>query len=229
MSLRAAEKRAALPGLPRSRGSEPREVSMSRNSTGDAGIRLRRVPAHGYDSGPPSAKEASREGARPVPLRESVLRHPWRHLRRASARILEGRRHSRSQAVAREDHRRGWGGRPSHHARRLSERAHPYGCERADHPRAARHLLGQLSAALALAGFLAGCDDGPRVLEENHGPALRVVSTFPEDGAGFDCPLGDLACGVPVDTAIQIRFDRYLLPSTATRQSFFLYSGEPSN
>lgn len=61
------------------------------------------------------------------------------------------------------------------------------------------------------------------------GPALRVASTYPEDGAGFDCPISDLECGVPIDAVFEIRFDRYLLPSTAVRQSFLVYSGERSN
>jgi hypothetical protein len=61
------------------------------------------------------------------------------------------------------------------------------------------------------------------------GPPLRVVSTYPEDGAGFECDLADLECGIPIDTTFEIRFDRYLLPSTAVRQSFSLYSGEDTN
>ncbi len=61
------------------------------------------------------------------------------------------------------------------------------------------------------------------------GPPLRVVSTYPENGEGFDCPISDLECGVPIDAVFELRFDRYLLPSTAVRQSFFVYSGEQSN
>ena len=49
------------------------------------------------------------------------------------------------------------------------------------------------------------------------------------DGAGFDCPISDLGCGVPINTTFHIRFDRYLLPSTAVRQSFALYTGVESN
>ena len=76
---------------------------------------------------------------------------------------------------------------------------------------------------------MAGCDAGLNELEDTAGPPLRVVSTYPENGAGFDCPLTDLECGIPIDTSFEIRFDRYLLPSTAVRQSFTLYSGEDSN
>jgi hypothetical protein len=77
--------------------------------------------------------------------------------------------------------------------------------------------------------LLAGCDAGQRELEDTVGPPLRVVSTYPEDGAGFDCPATDLECGVPIDTVFEIRFDRYLLPSTAVRQSFLVYTGTEGN
>ena len=74
-----------------------------------------------------------------------------------------------------------------------------------------------------------GCDLGSPDLEPAYGPELRVVSTHPADGAGTDCPATDLACGVPRDTTVAIRFDRFLLPSTAVRQSFFVYTGAPGN
>jgi hypothetical protein len=61
------------------------------------------------------------------------------------------------------------------------------------------------------------------------GPPLRVVSTYPENGEGFDCPISDLECGVPIDAVFEVRFDRYLLPSTAVRQSFAVYSGIDTN
>ena len=67
------------------------------------------------------------------------------------------------------------------------------------------------------------------MLEPTQGPPLRVVSTHPADGSGFECPISDLGCGVPINTSFRIRFDRYLLPSTAVRQSFALYTGEESN
>jgi hypothetical protein len=76
---------------------------------------------------------------------------------------------------------------------------------------------------------LAGCDAGHELQEPTRGPPLRVVATHPADGAGFDCPISDLGCGVPINTTFQIRFDRYLLPSTAVRQSFTLYTGQESN
>jgi hypothetical protein len=56
-----------------------------------------------------------------------------------------------------------------------------------------------------------------------------VIATYPEDGAGTNCtPDSPDDCGVPVDAPIEVRFDRYLLPSTATRQSVVLYSGSPN-
>lgn len=61
------------------------------------------------------------------------------------------------------------------------------------------------------------------------GPNVQVVSTYPEAGAGITCALDDPACGVPTDVTVEIRFDRFLLPSTATRQSIRFFTGTPSN
>jgi hypothetical protein len=80
-----------------------------------------------------------------------------------------------------------------------------------------------------LAGTLAGCNEGTPSIEPSTGPPLHVISTYPEDGAGFECAIEDVECGVPIDATFELRFDRYLLPSTAVRQSFFVYSGDPSN
>jgi hypothetical protein len=75
-----------------------------------------------------------------------------------------------------------------------------------------------------------GCDTGHKVLEPTKGPPLRVVSTYPADGAGFDCAIDDPGCGVPINTSIELRFDRFLLPTTAIRQSLAIYVGDdPSN
>ncbi len=61
------------------------------------------------------------------------------------------------------------------------------------------------------------------------GPELHVLSIEPADGAGLDCdPVRD-DCGVPTDTAITLRFDRFLLPQSAIRQSLAVYTGVPSN
>src|SRR6187399_1638543 len=121
-------------------------------------IRLRLDPPHGYDFRPP-AKEALSERAGKVPVRQLVLRLPGRGNGRASPRIPEGRRQSRGPAATLEDHRRKWGGRPAHHAGRLSQGSHSYRGERADHPRPARHVLGELTrflrgGAVALVGLV---------------------------------------------------------------------------
>lgn len=76
---------------------------------------------------------------------------------------------------------------------------------------------------------MAGCDGGPPLVEPSEGPPLRVVSTYPANAAGFECSITDLECGVPIDVAFEIRFDRYLLPATAARESFSLYTGEDTN
>jgi hypothetical protein len=73
-----------------------------------------------------------------------------------------------------------------------------------------------------------GCDVGQPREEPPEGPALRIVGTFPEDGAGLDCtPEGPADCGVPRDAPVEIRFDRFLLPSTASRQSLSVLTRVP--
>ncbi|HWP07280.1 MAG TPA: hypothetical protein VNN72_16120 [Polyangiaceae bacterium] len=55
------------------------------------------------------------------------------------------------------------------------------------------------------------------------------MSSEPANGAGLDCdPFAD-DCGVPTDTAITLRFDRFLLPSSAVRQSMSVYTGVQTN
>jgi len=52
------------------------------------------------------------------------------------------------------------------------------------------------------------------------------MSTWPAPGDGTECtPDAPLDCGVPVDAAIELRFDRFLLPSTAVRQSVTVSTG----
>lgn len=49
---------------------------------------------------------------------------------------------------------------------------------------------------------------------------------YPTPELGSDCTATSPDdCGVPLDATIQLRFDRYLLPSTAVRQSIKLYTG----
>lgn len=66
------------------------------------------------------------------------------------------------------------------------------------------------------------------MLETGAGPGLRLVSSYPENGAGFDCDQADPACGVPLDANVELRFDRFLLPSTANRQSILIRTGNQS-
>lgn len=71
---------------------------------------------------------------------------------------------------------------------------------------------------------MSACDQGTPTLEPGRVP-LHVVATYPADGDGLDCATTDPACGVPVDTSIEIAFDRFVLPATAVRQSLSLSSG----
>jgi hypothetical protein len=52
-----------------------------------------------------------------------------------------------------------------------------------------------------------------------------LIATYPAAGQGLDCPQLDPACGVDRNVAIQLRFDRYLLPATAVRQSIRVFTG----
>ncbi len=83
---------------------------------------------------------------------------------------------------------------------------------------------------MGLLVLVAGCDQWEPEPEPFQGPPLGLVATYPSDGAGLECPLdAPPECGVPIDTAIELRFDRVLLPSTATRQSLLIYTGNPNN
>lgn len=74
-----------------------------------------------------------------------------------------------------------------------------------------------------------GCDAGPKDFEQSP-PALNLVGSNPAPEQGTDCSSqGPEDCGVPIDTDITFRFDRYILPSTAVRQSFVIYTGSPAN
>lgn len=75
----------------------------------------------------------------------------------------------------------------------------------------------------------AGCDIGEEPVSGAMGPDLHVVATFPANGAGTEC--GSDApddCGVPLGSPIEIRFDRFLLPKTASLQSIRAYSSGPA-
>lgn len=54
------------------------------------------------------------------------------------------------------------------------------------------------------------------------------MAVYPAPETGTDCGVGSPDdCGVPRDATLQIRFDRYLLPETAVRQSIRVYTGDP--
>jgi hypothetical protein len=73
-----------------------------------------------------------------------------------------------------------------------------------------------------------GCDRGPAELEDAHGPPLQVVATYPPAGAGLDCGRDSPPdCGVPANAQIELRFNRYLDPATAVRQSLQVYTSSP--
>jgi hypothetical protein len=58
---------------------------------------------------------------------------------------------------------------------------------------------------------------------------LHVVESDPAPGAGLDCDPSEAGCGVATNTTIRLRFDRFLLPESAVRQSLSVYLGVPSN
>jgi hypothetical protein len=65
-------------------------------------------------------------------------------------------------------------------------------------------------------------------VDTSHGPPLQVIATYPAAGQGLECGIdAPDECGVDRNSAIQIRFDRYILPATAVRQAIRLYSGSP--
>ncbi|MEI9940788.1 MAG: Ig-like domain-containing protein [Pseudomonadota bacterium] len=87
---------------------------------------------------------------------------------------------------------------------------------------------------LALAGFTFGCDQGSRDDAAGYGPPLHLLASYPADGQGTNAPFGaDVLCdaptpecAVPTNVAIELRFDRFLLPG-AVDGALSLYSGNP--
>ena len=86
---------------------------------------------------------------------------------------------------------------------------------------------------LAIAALTSACDIGPR--EDAAGPPLHLVATYPADGQGTNAaPGSDVACdtptpdcAVPTDVAIELRFDRLLIPGVGLNAGLSLYTGNP--
>lgn len=72
-----------------------------------------------------------------------------------------------------------------------------------------------------LACSVVGCQIGEAPLSS--GGKLQLLSYEPQDAEGLDCDYRQSDCGVPRNRPLTFRFDRWLLPSTATRQSISLY------
>ncbi|HEX9621870.1 MAG TPA: hypothetical protein VF989_17110 [Polyangiaceae bacterium] len=84
--------------------------------------------------------------------------------------------------------------------------------------------------AFGLLAAAASCDIGTPEERVPRAPALVALSTYPRDAEGADCsPQSDDDCGVPVDVAIEVRFDRFVAPDTAVRQSVRLFTGSDQN
>jgi len=77
--------------------------------------------------------------------------------------------------------------------------------------------------------WLTACQAGPTQFEPAP-PPLRLVASEPSAGEGTECTTAaPPECGVPINSSITLRFDRYLRASTAVRQSISVYAGSPAN
>ena len=88
----------------------------------------------------------------------------------------------------------------------------------------------------ALAALSSACDQGARDDAPAHGPALHIVASYPVDGqgthaatgTGLDCdPSPD--CPVPTNVAIELRFDRFLIPGDGLAAGLRLFTGDRAN
>jgi hypothetical protein len=83
--------------------------------------------------------------------------------------------------------------------------------------------------------LVSACELGPRDDAPAHGPALHVVATYPSDGQGtnaalnapLDCDSPGPDCPVPTNVAIELRFDRFLLPGDRLGAGLLLFTGDP--
>jgi len=87
---------------------------------------------------------------------------------------------------------------------------------------------------LATAACAFGCDLGSPDSAAAHGPPLHLVASYPANGQGTNAPFAaDVSCdtptpdcAVPTNVTIELRFDRFLLPS-GLNWGLSLYSGNP--
>jgi len=75
----------------------------------------------------------------------------------------------------------------------------------------------RLSAVLSLLACSVGCDVGEA--SRANGRKLELTRLTPLNFEGLDCDYSESDCGVAANRPITVRFNRWLLPSTATRQS----------
>jgi hypothetical protein len=61
------------------------------------------------------------------------------------------------------------------------------------------------------------------------GEKPKLTRFAPQDAEGMDCDWGSVRCGVPLNRPLSFQFDRWLLPSTATRQSIQLSVAEATS
>ena len=82
----------------------------------------------------------------------------------------------------------------------------------------------RLAAVFWLLACSVGCEVGepPLALGEN----LELTRYAPQDSEGMDCDYRAAACGVPANRPLTFQFNRWLLPSTATRQSISLHADQ---
>jgi hypothetical protein len=73
--------------------------------------------------------------------------------------------------------------------------------------------------------ILSGCDLGKPEPVSGVGPPVHLIGAFPPDGCGIG---EDPDCTVPTNVALTLRFDRFLNPVSAIRQSLRVYAGDPA-
>ncbi|HEX3850207.1 MAG TPA: Ig-like domain-containing protein [Polyangiaceae bacterium] len=94
-----------------------------------------------------------------------------------------------------------------------------------------------MAVPFALGLLLSGCELGPRDEASAHGPPLHIMATYPADGQGtnaspnapLDCDSPTPDCPLPTNLAIELRFDRFLLPGDRIGAGLRLYTGDPDN